>query len=357
MKTRRLLCAALIGLAGQTNAEEPLTRIAFGSCANENRPQPIWETINEMKPQLFIFTGDNVYADTADPVKLAKSYEELAAIPDFAALRESTPVVGTWDDHDYGKNDAGAEFEGKQAAKDAFMEFFETPEDSPLRQRGGVYDAKIYGPEGKRVQVILLDTRWFRGPLRKMTKEELKAARKESGKKVGRYLPDEDSESTMLGDEQWAWLEEQLQKPAELRLLVSSIQVVALDHGWEKWGNLPKERKKLLDLIRDHANNVIILSGDRHSSDISMLPPETDGGPFYPIYDVTSSGLNQTGLSDEPNRFRVAGDSVYNEPNFGWIDIDWGQEDPTIKLEIRDLKGKVAREVQTTLNGLKPCQL
>ena len=134
MKTRRLLCAALIGLAGQTNAEEPLTRIAFGSCANESRPQPIWETITEMKPQLFIFTGDNVYADTADPVKLAKSYEELAAIPDFAALRESTPVVGTWDDHDYGKNDAGAEFEGKQAAKDAFMEFFETPEDSPVRK-------------------------------------------------------------------------------------------------------------------------------------------------------------------------------------------------------------------------------
>jgi alkaline phosphatase D len=357
MKTRRLLCAALIGLAGQTNAEEPLTRIAFGSCANENRPQPIWETINEMKPQLFIFTGDNVYADTADPVKLAKSYEELAAIPDFAALRESMPVIGTWDDHDYGKNDAGAEFEGKQAAKDAFMEFFETAEDSPLRQRGGVYDAKIYGPEGKRVQVILLDTRWFRGPLRKMTKEELKAGRAKSGKKVGRYLPDDESNSTMLGDEQWAWLEEQLQKPAELRLLVSSIQVVALDHGWEKWGNLPKERKKLLDLIRDHATNVIILSGDRHSSDISMLPPETDGGPFYPIYDVTSSGLNQTGLSDEPNRFRVAGDSVYNEPNFGWIDIDWSQEDPTIKLEIRDLKGKVVREVQTTLNGLKPCQL
>ncbi len=352
-----LLAVLLVANAFPLAAEEPLSRIAFGSCANESRPQPIWEAINELKPQLFIFTGDNVYADSADPVKLRKSYEQLAAIPGFAQLRESVPVIGTWDDHDYGKNDAGAEFEGKQAAKDAFMEFFGTPEDSRLRERGGVYDAKIYGPEGKRVQVILLDTRWFRGPLHKMSKEELKAARAESGKTVGRYLPDEDSDSTMLGEEQWAWLKEQLQKPAELRLLVSSIQVLALDHGWEKWGNLPKERKKLLDLIRDHATNVVILSGDRHSSDISMLPPETDGGPFYPIYDVTSSGLNQTGLPDEPNRFRVGGDSVYNEPNFGWIAIDWAQEDPTIKLEIRDLEGKVVREVQTTLNGLKPCQL
>jgi alkaline phosphatase D len=357
MNPRHALCVVLALCAVRAAAEEPLSRIAFGSCANENRPQPIWEEIHEMEPQLFIFTGDNIYADTADPVKLRKSYEQLAEIPGFAKLRETCPVIGTWDDHDYGKNDAGEEFEGKQAAKDAFMEFFGTPEDSPLRKRGGVFDAKIYGPEGKRVQVILLDTRWFRGPIRKMSKEELKAARAESGKKVGRYLPDEESDSSMLGEEQWAWLAEELKKPAELRLLVSSIQVLALDHGWEKWGNLPKERKRLLDLIRDTATNVVILSGDRHSSDISLLPPETDGGPFYPLYDITSSGLNQTGLSSEPNRFRVAGDEVYNQPNFGWIDIDWSQEDPALKLEIRDLDGKVVREVQTTLNGLKPCQL
>jgi alkaline phosphatase D len=357
MNPRHVLCLVLALCAVRATAEEPLSRIAFGSCANESRPQPIWEAIHEMDPQLFIFTGDNIYADTADPVKLRKSYEQLAEIPDFAKLRESCPVIGTWDDHDYGKNDAGEEFEGKEAAKEAFMEFFGTPEDSPLRTRGGVYDAKIYGPEGKRVQVILLDTRWFRGPLLKMTKEEMKAARAKSGKVAGRYLPDEESDSSMLGEEQWAWLEEELKKPAELRLLVSSIQVLALDHGWEKWGNLPKERKRLLDLIRDTATNVVILSGDRHSSDISLLPPETDGGPFYPLYDVTSSGLNQTGLPDEPNRFRVAGKEVYNEPNFGWIEIDWSGEDPAIKLEIRDLDGKLEREVQTTMNGLKPCQL
>jgi alkaline phosphatase D len=358
MNARHIFCAALLaGTISCPATEEPLSRIAFGSCANEHRPQPVWQAINELKPQLFIFTGDNIYADTADPAKLRNSYEQLAAIPGFSALRETCPVIGTWDDHDYGKNDAGEEFEGKQEAKDAFMKFFDTPEDSPLRKRGGVYDAKIYGPEGKRVQVILLDTRWFRGPLKKMTKEELKEARAKTGKKVGRYLPDEDSDSSMLGEEQWAWLVQELKKPAELRLLVSSIQVVSNEHGWEKWGNLPRERKKLLDVIRDNARNVVILSGDRHLSEISLLPPETDGGPFYPIYDVTSSGLNQTGLADEPNRFRVAGDSVYNQPNFGWIDINWSEEDPAIKLEIRDLDGKVVREVQTTLNSLKPCQL
>lgn len=347
--------ATLLLLASSLCAEEPLSRIAFGSCANEKRPQPIWDAIEETKPQLFIFMGDNIYADSGDPAKLGESYAKLAAIPAFAGLRAGTPIVATWDDHDYGMNDAGAEWEGKAAAKEAFMDFFQTPDDSPLRKRGGVYDAKIFGPEGKRVQVILLDTRWFRGPLRRMTKEEIKAERTKTGKKVGRYLPDAGSGSSMLGDEQWAWLAAELQKPAELRLIVSSIQAIPDDHGWEKWGNLPRERKKLLDVIRDNASNVILLSGDRHFAEISMLPPETDGGPFYPLYEVTSSGLNQTGLPDEANRYRVAGTDVFNQANFGLIEIDWREEDPSLKLEIRDVEGKVVGEARTTLNTLKPC--
>ena len=346
---------ALLLLAVSVQAQEPLSRIAFGSCANEHRPQPVWKAINETKPQLFIFMGDNVYVDSADPAKLKESYDLLASIPDFSELRENTPIVATWDDHDYGRNDVGAEWEGKEASKEAFMDFFETPADSPLRKRGGVYDAKIFGPEGKRVQVILLDTRWFRGPLHKMTKEEIKEERARTKKKVGRYLPDENSNSTMLGEEQWEWLAAELKKPAELRLLVSSIQAIPNEHGWEKWGNLPRERKKLLDVIRDNATNVIILSGDRHLSEISMLPPETDGGPFYPLYEVTSSGLNQTGLPEEENRFRVEDTDIFNQPNFGLIEVDWEQEDPSIKLEIRDDRGKVVREVKTTLNTLKPC--
>ena len=109
--------------------------------------------------------------------------------------------------------------------------------------------------------------------------------------------------------------------------------------------------------MRDHATNVIFLSGDRHTADISLYPPETDGGPFYPIYDITSSGLTQTVFSREKNRYRVGVEDPFGKQNFGWIDIDWQAEDPTIKLEIRDVEGNVVREVQTTLNTLKPCSL
>ena len=301
MNIRSLLCATLLlPILPLAAAEAPLSRIAFGSCANEKRKaQPVWDAINQLEPQLFIFTGDNVYADSGDPEVLRTSYEKLAAVPGFAALRDKCPILATWDDHDYGKNDGGAEWEGKQAAKDAFMEFFRTPPESPLRQREGIYDAKVFGPEGRRVQVILLDTRWFRGPLERLDKEEHSKLKKEKGPWNGPYVPAPDSESSILGDDQWQWLEEQLKVPAELRLIVSSIQVIPIDHGWEKWGNLPRERQRLLELVRDHATGVIFLSGDRHTADISLYPPETDGGPFYPIYDITSSGLTQTGFSRE----------------------------------------------------------
>lgn len=350
-----LLLVAATLLASSVPAEKPLSRIIFGSCANQNSAQPVWDAIIRSEPQLFIFTGDNVYADTADPAVIRSCYDKLGAIPAFARLRSTCPIVATWDDHDFGKNDAGAEWEGKDAAKAVFMDFFRTPPDSPLRSRGGVYDSHVYGPSGKRVQVILLDTRWFRGPLERVDATDHKKPGSGSGGRNGPYVPAADSDSTMLGKQQWSWLEEQLKVPAEIRLIVSSVQVVTDEHVWEKWGNLPRERKRLLDLVRDNATGVIFLSGDRHLADISMLPPEAEGGPFYPVYDVTSSALNQYGGQREPNRFRASNEFPFGKPNFGMIEIDWKAEDPAIRLEIRDAEGKVVREAQTTLGTLKPC--
>ena len=115
-----------------------------------------------------------------------------------------------------------------------------------------------------------------------------------------------DPGATFLGDEQWKWLEEQLKKPAEVRLLVSSIQVISDDHPFEKWMNIPKEREKLYALLNTtQANGVIILSGDRHLAEVS-LDTKAIG---YPLYDVTSSGFNQASKNwraPEKNEHRVA---------------------------------------------------
>jgi alkaline phosphatase D len=146
----------------------PLSRIAFGSCASEARPQPIWAAIAATKPELLLMLGDNIYADTRDMDVMRAKYARLAAMPGFKALRESVPILATWDDHDLGVDDGGSDYPKKVESQRIFLDFFGDPEDSPRRKRPGVYDARVFGPEGRRVQVIMLDTRYFRSsPLRR----------------------------------------------------------------------------------------------------------------------------------------------------------------------------------------------
>ena len=69
----------------------------------------------------------------------------------------------------------------------------------------------------------------------------------------------------MLGQDQWKWLEVALKREADLRILGTSIQLLAEGHGWERWGNLPLERQRILNLLAQNSNsNLIVISGDRH---------------------------------------------------------------------------------------------
>jgi alkaline phosphatase D len=222
-----LALAALV-LAGSAAAQDaPLTRIAFGSCAHQKKPQPIWGAVLDYRPQLFIFTGDNVYGDVTSGamVELREAYARAGKVEGIAALRAQVPVLATWDDHDYGQNDGGSDFAHKEAAQALFLKFWGIGEGDPRATRPGVYHAATFGPPGERVQVILLDTRSFRSPLRPTDR------RGALGKEV--YLPDDDPAKTMLGEAQWAWLRAQLQKAAALRLIVSSVEVLPERHGFE----------------------------------------------------------------------------------------------------------------------------
>lgn len=334
-----LSIAVAIGVANAP-AQQPtpgaraLTRIAFGSCAREDRPQPIWETVLSLAPDLFVFAGDNVYNDTEDPVVMRRKWAALDAIEGFARLRTKTPILGTWDDHDYGADDAGRDFAQRDASQAAFLDFLRVPADSPRRTRKGVYHAEIHGPPGRRVQVILLDTRYHRSPL--------DTFRGTGRARSSAYRPSGDRDQTMLGDDQWAWLEARLREPAELRLIVSSVQFVAGQHRFEKWMNLPRERSRMLRLLdTTGATGVLFLSGDRHHAELSRL----DRGDRPPIYDLTASGLNQsvapkatTPVRDaEPNLWRVG--RVFKGHHFGVVEVDWSRRDPLVRLSIVDRDG------------------
>jgi alkaline phosphatase D len=345
MFTRRTLArlvtaAAATATPALSQNRPPLSRIAFGSCANQTMGQPIWDALLSYRPDLFIFCGDNVYGDfsSADAGNLKHAYDEAGRIAGYSKLRDTVSHLAVWDDHDYGVNDGGVEFAHKAVSKELFLDFWNAPATDVRRKRDGIYDSRIIGPPGMRVQVILLDVRWFRSPL--------KATDQRGAPGKERYLPDPDPAKTMLGPVQWAWLAEELRKPVELRLIVSSTQILAEGHGWERWGNMPLEKQKLIDTIRaSGAKGVVLLSGDRH---IGALYRETPAD-LYPLYEATSSGLNMVYWAAKeagPNRLGA----LYAAANFGVVDIDWWER--KVVLALRDDGGNTRRAVEIGFDTL-----
>lgn len=284
--------------------------IAFGSCNRNDLPNQLWDDILVQKPDLWIWGGDNVYADTDNMEKLKAEYNLLLANPGYSALKKAVPVMGTWDDHDYGLNDGGREFTAREQSKQVFLDFFEVPADSPRRSRPGVYYSKTFAKGGKSVKIIVLDTRFQRSALR----------RDPSGEK--RYLPNPDPEATLLGAQQWQWLEGELSRDtADFTIIVSSIQLLSGEHGFESWLNFPLERERFLGLLEKvKLPGVIVLSGDRHISEFSAYQSEELG---YPLIDFTSSGLTHVydTFSGEPNPYRVG--EVVAKVNFGTLELNF----------------------------------
>ncbi len=355
LRSLLLLLVAASPLVAQKlpDAAKPLSVIAFGSCADQAKPLPIYDIVADLKPDLLLLLGDNIYADLdrgrkVTPEVIRENYDTLATKPEWQKLKAAVPMLATWDDHDFGKNDAGAELPFRDASQKLFHDFFGTPKDSPRRTRKGVYDAHVFGPEGKRVQVIMLDTRYFRTGLKTG-----------KGRKIAPYgfirepyEPSSDPAAMFLGEEQWAWLAEQLKVPAEVRLIGSSIQVLSDEHPFEKWANIPAERARLYTTINDSgAKGVVVLSGDRHLGELSL----TTGAIDYPLYDITSSGITQASKGwrlPETNSKRVA--AMQYGDNFGVVKIDWSKPDPTVSLQLRDEGGEITLRQSFPLSLLTP---
>jgi len=310
----------------QPDADTALERIGFGSCLVQGRPQPIWSAVIAARPQTFVMMGDNVYGDfnAADGARLEAAYAAQLGGADFQRAFASIPMLATWDDHDYGLNDGGSDFARKAVAARLFETFWAGSGTLDGVRGPGIAYARTFGPVGQRVQFIMLDTRSFRSPLKRKPKDD---------KAKGRYVPDDDPEKTLLGTAQWAWLGERLSEPADLRLIVSSIQVIADGHRWERWGNLPIQRQKLYALIAStRARNVVFLSGDRHRAGLYRLT--TDGGAA--LVEATSSSMNRSFDDPEESGPHQVG-PMFGANNFGLIEIDWEARIATIS--IRDEAG------------------
>jgi len=327
-------------LAGDT----ALTRIAFGSCNHQSRSQHMWAQIAAQNPQLFLFIGDNNYGDqgwTGDAAltSLRTAYETLAATPELTAFRANVPMMVTWDDHDFGFGDGGANFAFRGWSETIFETFWNSADE--VRSRPGVYESRTFGTEGQRTQIIVLDTRYFRSDFDRLpyTAEH---------RPLGPYVPSEDPAKTMLGDAQWEWLQAELAKPADLRILVSSIQVLTDAHDYEAWEGLPLERAKLYAMLAGREESgLVMLSGDRHAGGIYTDTPQAGGGER--LWELTSSSLNYSFASTaqntarEPDAKRVT--DFISEENFGLVDIDWDARSFTMSMRGSAGEERVTRTV------------
>jgi alkaline phosphatase D len=327
MITGVLLCNSIVCAADPVLTKAD--RIAFGSCLRQSKPAPIFKIIAAEKPDVFIWLGDNVYGDSADAGVINTAYATLAALDGFTEFRAATPFLYIWDDHDFGKNDAGAEFTAIEQNKKIMLDFFAEPTDSLRRQRAGNYDAKIVESSGRRVQFILLDTRSFRSPAKFL-----------EGAKKRTHIPNDDPAATILGAAQWEWLEAELNKTADVRIVCSSIQVLPTKHRFEKWANFPRERERLLSML--DPKNTIILSGDRHYGSM-MIDPTGSVPP-----EVTSSSLNTTGKpSPEDNEEPFIVGPAFTEPHYAELSFE---ADDSVNVRFIDSAGKTVGHFENVLH-------
>ena len=313
-----------------------LNRIVISSCCYQTGNLSIYRNMQAKNPDLYIAMGDNMYADnllnTPDyGAWIQAQYDLLKNNYDYKNFRAAVPSIATWDDHDYGLNNAGKEFPYKLQSKEKFMQFWQIPSTHDIRTHDGVYTSYLYGDDAHKVQVIMLDCRNFLDVI--------------SGEPIS---PTTDTPKSILGATQWAWLKQELQKPAKIRIVVSSTQLCTAHNGWEAWANYPHEMDRFFRTIKEaNAEGVFVVSGDVHYAEFSKRTPAGQ----YPIYDFTSSGLTHVEGNASVNPYRIG--EALRALNFGVINIDWNASPVSIKLEACTFNGNVERQQVISLDELK----
>jgi len=310
-KTLSLLAVSCIVFSNSAYAY----KYGLGSCLDQDLEQTIWAAIEKNNIDGFIFLGDNVYGDqkSGELDKLKKAYKkQKTKIPSW--LNKDKKILAIWDDHDYGKNDGGGNYKNKKETQALFLDFWKIPKQDPRRTRKGIYFEDTQIIEGKSVQIIGLDTRYFRGELK--------------GRKNG-YLPNNDPLASVLGTEQWKWLDETLEdSKADIVIILSSIQILATNHPYEKWSNFTADRKKLLMKLDDvlKTKTVVLISGDRHRAGLYQKGS---------LVEITASALNK-GSSRPTETDHLLIGKTYPEINFGILDIQPSKNIITLSIKDKD---------------------
>ena len=284
-----------------------VTRIQWGSCNESSDPQPFWPVLADRNPDAFIWLGDIVYPDPLlpGPVMNLNRLEHLYAVqktlPDYAAFRAKIPVIGIYDDHDYGWDNGGKYYPYKEQSKQLLLDFLDEPQHSPRRRQAGAYASYTLGSPPHQVKILLLDTRFNR--------------------------EDPGPTADILGEHQWQWLQRELaQSTAQVHLIGSSISILSEDHHTENWSHFPQSRKRLFTMLQALSpEGLVIVSGDKHYGELRHLSLAGQS-----IYEMISSGL--THYNDTPRYKKKAPLQAYSGLNAGELTVNWKEQYMTLAL-------------------------
>ena len=292
--------------------------LGLGSCLDQDYPQPIWQSIKQEDLSYFVFLGDNVYGDSPDGKldKLVMAYKKQKKL--IPTWLKPEMIFSIWDDHDFGLNDGGGSYINKSESQRIYLDFWGVSSNDPRRSREGIYYSKELILSDKIIKLIFLDTRFFRSDL---------------NKKDGVYQTNNDKKSTILGEDQWVWLNKQFQPSIDAYIIFSSIQILATEHRFEKWSNFPNERSKLMELLKEQEVPKMLVSGDRHRGGIYKYNDN--------ILEITASSLNKPGSGFREFDPLLIG-NTHNEENFGILRIDKN----TIKVELKNIEGVILEKAK-----------
>ena len=289
--------------------------IAFGSGASDgDGSRAVWNRIASSNVDALVLLGDTPYIDSTILEVQRRRYREFSSVTEFQNLMRYTPFWGTWDDHDFGKNDSDGLLPGKENSLKAFIEY--RPNKSFGDGQEGVYTNFRYGP----VEVFLLDTRWWSWTAPSFA---------------------DSTQKTLLGNSQWRWLKEALRNSDATFKLIACGMIWDDKENKEKddWGTYLYERDALFSYIgEENISGVVLIGGDIHVSRVLKYKTEEQVG--YPLYQFITSPIHGRTIAllnvPHPDLIR---DAVHPH-TFMKITMDATVNPPTLIAEFIDKDGE-----------------
>lgn len=286
---------------------------AVVSCSDDRYPEQkeMWESLSRQEPEWILAIGDNSYADSerkkgekyVSPEVVWRRYAETRNRLQIFRQKKLIPMVALWDDHDFGMNNGGRYYPFRNEVKKVFQAFYPQADQGEGFQVGpGVSSLWKIGPHS----FYLLDARSFRsegGPSPACLKNRTHSLCKDQSIEV----PKEDIH---LGTDQEIWLLNALREDQNSQLwLAKGDQWLGAYQPFESFdARHPKSFSRTMKMIKSAGKQVVLLSGDRHSSEVTRVPSQLLG---YDTYEIVSSPIHAkvypSNWIDFPNPDQVAG--------------------------------------------------